>query len=277
VRQYGVKSGDFDSENSTLSLLCAALGGIRFEWAGDDSSKADGFIVLANGGEVEVDVARDLSEHFMMRVAEATKQDGVIKLSPGTGSWEAHFDSRTRIKDLKKNAQGIVDDVVASGRPLGPHNQVIIDHLNDGMWIDVVQRVCDAPDQLGFRVHELFNEENSWIDTSPDAIGHYAQEYIAGAGEPRSSRHRAAKFENLAVRAQKNGRQAHFALVAASPKNIGVWHALTQLKLGAVWDYELPKDHLTLPDGIHGFWVLYPDFLITVAYPNDRGWIRCPS
>ncbi|MCU1363395.1 MAG: hypothetical protein JWM55_1223, partial [Acidimicrobiaceae bacterium] len=159
--------------------------------------------------------------------------------------------------------------------PLGPHDSVPIEHKGDG--IDTLLRVGDAPDQLQFRVNELANVDSYFIDTSPDSIGRYAQEYIHGAGSPRSSAHRDKKFENLARRARENGPQAHFALVATFPKNSGVWHALSLRHIVATWDYDLLRQLLELPDGIQGFWVMYPDFSAGVAYIAGSGWRRFPS
>ena len=55
--------------------------------------------------------------------------------------------------------------------------------------MDTIKKIGDSPDQLTFRIHEFLNETNSFMDTSLDAIRNDAQEYIDGAGGPRSSGH----------------------------------------------------------------------------------------
>jgi uncharacterized protein YggL (DUF469 family) len=270
-------SGDYDSELMALSLMCAALEGTRFKPTGDDSSKADGFIMLSDGAEIEVEVTMDVSEHFMESVREAAKWESPIGLSPGSGSWQVLFESRTRVKGLHEKAQELVDDVIATRRLRSPEFPAAFDFSYDGLHIGIIQRMGDTPDELSFRFHEISNPGSPYINTSPDAIGHYAQEYIAGAGSSRSSLHRDSKFGHLASRAKLNGRQAHFAVVAISPKNSGVRLALSKLKIGAIWDYEVPREDLAMPEGVQGFWVVSPDFRATVAFIEGRGWFRFPA
>jgi hypothetical protein len=257
--------------------MCAALDGTRFQRTGGDSSKSDGFIVLKVGAEIEVEVARDLSESFMRSAAEAEKKNAPIELRPASGSWFVYFHSDTRIKDLEKKAQGLVDDVMSSKQIRTPELRAAFDYTFDGLRVGIIQRMGDVPDQLAFGFMEISNPDNSFFSTSPDGIGDYAQDYISGAGSPSSSAHRGSKFENLARRANENNRQAHFAVVASSPKNPGVWHALSGLQLGATWDFDLPRRNLEMPEGVHGFWIIMPDCLNTVAYLDDRGWIRFPG
>jgi hypothetical protein len=271
-----MSNGDFDSESKALALVSAALGGTRFERTGGDSSKADGFVVLSDCSEIEVEVTRDVSERFMRSSAEIQKSDSLVELRHGSGSWVAIFNSESKLKDLHVKAQALVDDVNTSGRFRTTGLSAAFDYWFDGLRVGAIQKMAESPDQLVYAIQEVSKEANSFIDTSPDAIGNYAQRYIEGAGSPVSSGRRDSKFVKLAERAKRNGRSAHFAVVAMSPRNSGVWHALSRLDIGATWDYDLPREELALPEGVRGFWVLMTDFKNTVAFIEDRGWIRFP-
>ncbi len=266
-----MESGDSDSEYSTLELMCAALGGISFERTGGDSERADGVVALPGGSALEVEVARDVSERFMKSLQEI---DGPIRLAPGSGAWEVLLDSRTRLKGLPKKAQGLIDDVTASGRLRSPELPAAFDYSFDNLHVAAIQRIGDSPDEVFFRILEFANPESPYISTSPDVIGRYAEAYIGGAGSARSSQHRVAKFQQLVMRARNNGRKAHFALVAVSPRDAGLWLTLSNLRLGATWDYDLPREDLQLPEGVEGFWVVAPTYLTTVAFLDGRGWLR---
>src|SRR5665213_129693 len=260
-----MSNGDFDSESKSLAMVCAAMNGTKCERTGGDSSSADGFIVLSDGSEIEVEVTRDVSERFMRSAAEIHKRDSLIQLRSGSGSWVALFNLDSTLKDLANKAQSLVDDVLASRRFRNPDLLAAFDYSFDGLRVGAIQKMAESPDQLVYAVQEMSKEPNSFVDTSPDAIGNYAQQYIGGTGGPKFLARRNSKFENLAARARENGRRAHFVVVAMSPRNSGVWHALSRLNIGASWDYDLPSSGLALPEGIHGFWVLTTAFKNTVA------------
>lgn len=266
---------EVDPEEQALRLISAALSGTDYTWTGADSSKADGFVVLNDGTEIEVEVARDLSERFMSGAAEVEKNGGLIELSPGSGSWEALVHADSSLKELGIKAQRLVDDVVAAGRLHSSEVPAVFDHIFEGIRVGIIMRLGDVPDQLAYRIYERSNEQDSLIDTSPGSIRRYSQEYIAGAGSSVSSGHRSSKFDLLANRARQNGRRAHFALIASPPMDTGAWFALN--RVGVNWKNEMSSEGLPLPDGIHGFWVLTPDFQSTVAFLEDRGWFRYPS
>lgn len=270
-------SGDSESESMALELICAAVNGTWFKRTGGDSAKADGVIALSDGSELEVEVARDASERFMKGAQAVDQFEGPIKLAAGSGSWVALFESGTRLKGLHTKGQALIDDVMASSRLRSPDLPVALDYSFDGLHVAIIQYMGDAPDQLVFGVQEVSNTEGSFIDTSPDAIGRYAQAYVNGAGSRRSSRHRMAKFDHLASRARGNGRLAHFALVADSASDTGVRFSLSRMSLTADWDYDLPRDDLALPRGVDGFWVVSPDYSAAVAYLKDHGWLRHPN
>ncbi len=263
-------NGDSSSETRAISLIREALGGESSEWTGGDSSKSDGYIVLAGGREVQVEVTRDVPEQLMRAAAIAEKQGSEIALRPGAGSWVALLAPASKIQRFLQVGQELIDDFFVARRTLVENQALAFDYQFKDFHINAIQKIGTDKDHLLYATNEVSGRGSTFIDTSPNSIAAYAQDYIDRFSSAASKSGGSSKLEHLVKRATALNRIAHLALIAESPMDTGVRFAL--YGLGAKWDFEVPNLPLTMPDGLDAFWVIRGDYQYAATFFHDTGW-----